>query len=127
MPEPDAQPADAIRALSHRHLVEQTSLEVLRLFGRTFGARPLDLKNPGLRPGDKMAVPYANTDAKAMEPETTALLEIFTAGEPGWLSVWDQKTGAGFYAASAGPLPFAFGLTTPEHTAVYQLKPVVAK
>ena len=98
-----------------------------QFYMQAFGARPLDLKNPGLRPGDKMAVPYANTDAKAMEPETTALLEIFTAGEPGWLSVWDQKTGAGFYAASAGPLPFAFGRTTPEHTAVYQLKPVVAK
>lgn len=132
--------ADFLQAMAVRENVTQILIKHLRTPGpvwfqghwgfqfymQSFGALPLDLKHPGLRPGDKMVVPQANTDLKALNPETTVLLDTVTTGEPGWLSTWNQKTGAGFYASSGGPLPFAFGLAPPEQSLVYQLKPVVA-
>ncbi|HTV76414.1 MAG TPA: hypothetical protein VMD57_05385, partial [Candidatus Baltobacteraceae bacterium] len=87
------------------------------------GASAFDVKHSKLQPGDHLAVPSNNTSLYAINPELLALQENLTVSGPNWLATWNTSAGAGFYAASLGPLPFAFGRIPPENVTIYLLKP----
>jgi hypothetical protein len=89
-----------------------------------WGAFVIDTKHPGLKPGDNLAMPLANTSLLPIDPANTELLGTISVSGPHGLSTWNPVVGGGFYAAVTGPLPFAFGRVPAEQVAVYKLKPV---
>ena len=89
-----------------------------------WGARVIDTKQPGLKPGDQLAMPLANTSLLPIDPANTELLGTISVPGPRWLATWNPTVGGGFYAAVTGPLPFAFGCVPAEQVTVYKLKPV---
>jgi hypothetical protein len=86
------------------------------------GASELDLKHSLLKPGDRLALPLDNTGLFALETETTTVLETNNTAGPDGLTTWNGELGAGFYASTRGPLPFAFGHVPAEKVIVYLLK-----
>ncbi len=86
------------------------------------GAWALDVKHSRLRPGDTLALPMNNV-AFPLNMQNMVLQETFSGSGPRWFSTWNTPIGAGFYAASWGPLPFAAGRTRPEIVSVYVVKP----
>lgn len=89
-----------------------------------WGALVIDTKHPGLKPGDHLAMPLANTSLLPLDPANTELLGTVSVNGPRWLATWNPTVGGGFYAAVTGPLPFAFGPVPSEQVAIYRLKPV---
>lgn len=78
------------------------------------GALAVDFRHPAQQAGDILAYPRYNTDSQLAEASrTTEIGEVVVPG-PRWLTTWNPETGAGFYAAAFGPLPFAFGRVPPE-------------
>ena len=90
------------------------------------GASAMDYDHPGLRPGDHVVVPANNTNLQPPDPQLSTVTDTFTAPVSGWMTTFNAWTGAGFYAASMGPLPFSFGAVPPEKVTVYFLKPLPA-
>ena len=87
------------------------------------GASAMDYTHPGLRPGDHVVVPADNTNLQPPDPQLSAVVDTFTAPVSGWMTTFNAWTGAGFYAASMGPLPFSIGPVPAETVTVYFLKP----
>jgi 4-amino-4-deoxy-L-arabinose transferase-like glycosyltransferase len=95
-----------------------------------FGARAEDFKHPELQPGDLVFSPEMNTNISPPDPSRATCSDLIATAGPGWLTTWNPRVGAGFYAAAAGPLPFAFGPVPPEKVFVYWIKsppPAAAK
>ena len=90
---------------------------------QSFGASVFDVKRSRLKPGDGLVVPANNTNVLPPDPDNGRLLEFLTISGPHWLTTWNRSLGAGFYASSMGPLPFAFGRVPPESASVYVLRP----
>ena len=88
------------------------------------GASAMDYEHPGLRPGDHVVVPANNTNLQPPDPQLSDLTDTFTVPVSSPLSTFNTWTGAGFYAASMGPLPFTFGSVPAEIVRVYYLKPI---
>jgi hypothetical protein len=86
------------------------------------GATALDLKHPEAKPGDLLAVPLNNSGLSLPDEATASRLEVISVPGPFGLTTWSGGAGAGFYAATRGPLPFAFGHVPPEKVFVYELK-----
>lgn len=87
------------------------------------GAFIFDVKRARLKPGDDLVVPSNNTNVLPPDPGNGELLEILTVSGPHWLTTWNPTVGAGFYASTMGPLPYAFGRVPPERVSVYTLHP----
>ena len=79
-----------------------------------WGARPVDFTKPGFRPGDLLAIPANNSNCRTIDGRQFAVVEEWSLPLCGWASVFHADARTGFYASSYGPLPFAFGPTTPE-------------
>ena len=90
---------------------------------QSFGVSALDFKRSDLKAGDLVVVPSNNTNVLPPSPKTAELLEVRKVDGPRWLTTWNQATGAGFYSATMGPLPFAFGRVPPESVSLYILRP----
>ena len=86
------------------------------------GAWALDAKHLRLRPGDTVALPMNNV-AFPLNWKDLVLQGTFSVSGPRGFSTWNTPVGAGFYASSWGPLPFAVGRTRPEIVSVYVLEP----
>ena len=86
------------------------------------GAWALDAKHLRLRPGDTVALPM-NKVAFPLNWKDLVLQGTFSVSGPRGFSTWNTPIGAGFYASSWGPLPFAVGRTRPEIVSVYVLEP----
>jgi hypothetical protein len=86
------------------------------------GAWALDAKHLRLRPGDTVALPMNNV-AFPLNLKDLVLQGTFSVSGPRGFSTWNTPVGAGFYASSWGPLPFAVGRTRPEIVTVYVLEP----
>jgi hypothetical protein len=91
------------------------------------GASSLDENNSRLNFGDVVAQPVNNTNYRPLNPELAVLGELMTVSGPGWIATVKGEVGAGFYASSRGPLPFAFGNIPPEQIAVCVLEPPLRK
>ena len=86
------------------------------------GALALDLKHSILKPGDILAIPENNTALFPVNPDNATLRDKIIVPSPALLATWSGAVGAGFYAATPGPLPFAFGSVPPESVSVYVMK-----
>jgi 4-amino-4-deoxy-L-arabinose transferase-like glycosyltransferase len=86
------------------------------------GAWALDAKHLRLRPGDMLAVPMNNVYLP-LNMKALVLQGTFSGSGPRWFSTWNAPVGAGFYASSWGPLPFAVGRTRPEIVSVHVCEP----
>jgi 4-amino-4-deoxy-L-arabinose transferase-like glycosyltransferase len=85
------------------------------------GASSLDLASSPLKIGDFLAIPSENTNITAPKSDSVKLEEILTVPKGGILATMDEAMGASFYAATRGPLPFAFGPVPPERVMVFSL------
>jgi len=86
------------------------------------GASALDFGGARLTPGDHVVVPSDNTNVRPLGNSFTKL-GAYTLIIPSWVSTMNKSMGAGFYASVAGPLPFAFGKTTPHVSTVFVYDP----
>jgi 4-amino-4-deoxy-L-arabinose transferase-like glycosyltransferase len=93
-----------------------------QFYMNAMGTIPLDIRHSALKPGDTLVVPENNTSLFPVNSETAVLKETIAVPGPRWLTTWSTPTGAGFFAAAEGPLPFAFGHVPPEKVFVYVLK-----
>ena len=87
------------------------------------GALPFDVKRSLLKPGDALVLPDNNTSLYPVNDAVMSKLESFSVPGPWLVTTWNEKAGAGFYAAAGGPVPFVFGSIPPETVTAYQLKP----
>jgi 4-amino-4-deoxy-L-arabinose transferase-like glycosyltransferase len=88
------------------------------------GASPWDLESSVVNPGDRLAIPYNNSNLFAPDPQEVAMRETLTVPGPSLLATWNETMGAGFYASVWGPLPFVFGRVRPESVTVYVFGPL---
>jgi len=73
------------------------------------GVRPFDVLSSSPSPGALMVVPANSSNLFWPSKETVQLVKVLRLRACSWLSTMNPAVGAGFYANSAGPLPFAFG------------------
>ncbi len=74
-----------------------------------------------LQSKDVLVVPVENSNLLPPDPKIVAVRDSFTIPGPAYLATWNPDIGAGFYATTGGPLPFAFGKAAPEKTAALGL------
>ena len=86
------------------------------------GWRPFDSKQPAVRPGDLIVLPFNNTNLVAIPPEIVERLFTLELPVLPWVSTMNQAVGAGFYSDKRGPLPFAFGSVPPEKYYILRFK-----
>ena len=86
------------------------------------GWRPFDSKQPAVRPGDLVVLPFNNTNLVAIPPETVERLFTLELPVLPWISTMNQALGAGFYSDKRGPLPFAFGRVPVEKYYILRFK-----
>jgi len=82
------------------------------------GGHEADLQRSTPAVGDVLAVPVNNTSLNYPPGPRQG---FYTAG-PGFLADQNMYSGAGFYSALAGPVPFAFGRIPPEFVVIYSLQ-----
>jgi 4-amino-4-deoxy-L-arabinose transferase-like glycosyltransferase len=87
------------------------------------GASAFDTKRSQIKAGENLALPLNNTSLFPPNPAFADALATNTVAGPRGLTTWSGGAGAGFYAASRGPLPFAFGHVPPEKIIIYAWKP----
>ena len=66
-----------------------------------------------------------NNEAFPLDMKDLVLQGTFSGSGPRWFSTWNTPIGAGFYASSWGPLPFAVGRARPEIVSVYVWEPAL--
>jgi 4-amino-4-deoxy-L-arabinose transferase-like glycosyltransferase len=78
------------------------------------GAKPIDVRNPDLRPGDTIVTPMNGSNRFKIGNRGAYMDESFDVPVCSWLATMRAECGAGFYSDLWGPLPFVFGPTPPE-------------
>jgi len=78
------------------------------------GAAAFDPDRSLVRPGDWLATPFNNTSLLALNKTMTQPLDTIVVAGPRFLTTWSGGAGAGYYASSRGPVPFAFGAVPTE-------------
>jgi hypothetical protein len=86
------------------------------------GAWAMDSKHLRLKPGDTVALPLNNA-SYPLDMKDMVLQKTLSVSGPRWFSTWNTQIGAGFYASTWGPLPFAAGRAQPEIVSVYVVEP----
>jgi hypothetical protein len=89
------------------------------------GAWAMDSKHLRLKPGDTIALPMNNA-SYPLDMKNMVLQKTLSISGPRWFSTWNPQIGAGFYASTWGPLPFAAGRTQPEIVSIYVVQPAPA-
>jgi len=84
------------------------------------GMRAFEYSRTTLKPGDLLALPADNTSVRSPNPDTVVQWDQITVPGPRWLATMNPM-GAGFYASSRGPLPFAFGKVIDPEIYIYHL------
>jgi len=92
---------------------------------RAAGAEALDVRHTLLQRGDIIATPENNTNFSPLGADLVVLREVILSSGPRWLATMKGEVGAGFYAASRGPLPFAFGWVPPDRVVVCAVDPLI--
>jgi hypothetical protein len=87
------------------------------------GALPIDAGNVRLRGGDRVVLPGNNTSVTGVVASRIAASEGFDIDTGAWISTMSRETGAGFYSAGFGPLPFVLGKAPPERYQIVTLAP----
>jgi hypothetical protein len=92
----------------------------------SWGAKSLDVQNTVLQRGDLVATAENNCNFSTLGPDLVVLKEIILSPGPRWLASMKGEVGAGFYAASRGPLPFAFGRIPADRVVVCVVDPTTS-
>jgi len=85
-------------------------------YAQARGAKPLQ-RGEALPPGAIILAPRNNS---YLWPLDAPMLAKRTFEGPAWCATMNSAVGAGFYASTWGPLPFAFGAVPPETYTVYE-------
>lgn len=88
------------------------------------GARPLDVDEDFLHPGDKLVLPGNNVDVYRPpgRPSLGENVALFDHPAKSYVHTMQRRLGASFYASNLGPLPFVFGPSTSDSYLVFQSK-----
>jgi hypothetical protein len=89
---------------------------------RAKGVRDVDLGHPSFQPGDILINPFNNTDVFFFAEKFLDPLREMEFPACGWLSTMRASSGAGFYSAIWGPLPYAVAPAPSEKYGVWRLK-----
>jgi 4-amino-4-deoxy-L-arabinose transferase-like glycosyltransferase len=73
------------------------------------GARAIDVRAFTAARGDVVVLPLDNTRVAGLPRGAAGATDDFEVATFPWMSTMQRRTGAGFYASSFGPLPFAVG------------------
>jgi prepilin-type processing-associated H-X9-DG protein len=92
-----------------------------------FGATAVDIAHPQLKAGDILALPLNNSTLRPPDPEYSTMVDAIAVPVDGWLTTINRVCGGGFYAATHGPLPFAFGCVPPQYVCVFSIRPPKSK
>ena len=76
---------------------------------QALGAKPLDGKRPGIRPGEVLIIPQNNSNVYPVNPHWIEDRKLIRFDTLPWLATMNPQMGAGFYSDAVGPLPFVFG------------------
>jgi hypothetical protein len=87
------------------------------------GAFPLDLENPQLMPGDRLAVPQQGVKPLAIPAHVISERRDLRFPVGGAFTTLSAVTGAGFYSHFIGPLPFRAGPVPDETYRLVRLAP----
>jgi hypothetical protein len=77
-----------------------------------------------VKPGELIAAASNNYGVPVFfqGPDDVELIEKVVSPEPRWLHTMSNSIGAGFYASSRGPLPFALGQSPPDRYQVWRAR-----
>ncbi len=87
------------------------------------GARPLDKRNPQARPGDYLVTPENNTNLSRVPLEVFEPAGTIAIERPFGFVTSNRDAGAGFYADTIGPLPFALSPAREERFVLSRMRP----
>ena len=85
------------------------------------GAAPLNLRRPAAGPGELLVIPASASNVRWPRREDVEIVRIMRMRVFPWLTTMSRGSGACFYAADCGPLPFVFGRATPEPYALLRV------
>jgi 4-amino-4-deoxy-L-arabinose transferase and related glycosyltransferases of PMT family len=85
-----------------------------QFYMQKWGARAMNLANPQVRSGDIMIIPANNTAVISIQAEKVYQPEEITFSPVPVVSTWGFETGASFYSAVRGPLPWMLGRVAQE-------------
>ncbi|MBE9541769.1 MAG: glycosyltransferase family 39 protein [Proteobacteria bacterium] len=86
------------------------------------GGKPLDFKSSSIKYGDIVTIPVNNTNKKRLSNDDFQYVRSLQIMPSQWIGTMQSSTGAGFYAAAIGPLPFTIGNIQPEEYLLYSAK-----
>ncbi len=89
---------------------------------RATGAREISLKHPQSVAGDFLVIPRNNTNTVTPSARFAARVERVDVPACRWLATVEGTSGIGFYSATWGPLPFAFGPAPDERYTIWRIK-----
>jgi hypothetical protein len=87
------------------------------------GAVAADIIHPQLKTGDIIAVPLNNNILRPPDPEFSTMMDAVVVPVGSCLTTMNVTCGSGFYAATHGPLPFAFGHVPPQYVCIFAIGP----
>ncbi len=88
---------------------------------QNLGALPVDFTRPALAPSDVLVIPVSAANVALPQPGEVELVKLSQMRVFPWLATMQPGSGACFYAADCGPVPFAFGRIAPESYAVLRV------
>jgi 4-amino-4-deoxy-L-arabinose transferase-like glycosyltransferase len=91
------------------------------------GAKPVDMRLMHLNEGDLLAVPSDNSNVRPPPADFAKEIASFETRPNQWLATMKLSSGAGFYVAEAGPVPFVFGRIEPERYSIFEFTETVFK
>lgn len=86
------------------------------------GARPVDLHQTPVHPGDLLVIPENNTSLIEVSQDEADFVNDVEIEMPFWATTVRAELGAGFYSAVWGPLPYVFGPVPPERYKVLRIR-----
>jgi hypothetical protein len=92
---------------------------------QSFGAQPLDILHPALRPGDLVVIPQDNVQPFPIQPGLVNSRNVLKIDMSQGITTHNWIVGAGFYSSLYGPLPFVIGPVPPEKYLVERISPAI--
>jgi hypothetical protein len=78
------------------------------------GGKHTDTSGMDVTDGDFLVTPYYNTAAHNLNPSLARSYWVMEFQPLRWLTTWNPRVGAGYYADAWGPMPFVFADVPPE-------------
>ena len=97
-------------------------------YAEQLGAKALEITSPRVKPGDILIRPFDGRDNQKNHInlgsyDDVPLISVKKYVANTFCATMSPSSGAGFYAANVGPLPFVIGDIQPEYFDIYQVPP----